>query len=154
MLGPSPTYGLAANQFMLTTPVPIPTQQAGVEGTLPVAVADLKDDVTLTGSHLPNVTISSKRGGFVYQPVSLLKLTQGADAQVARLNEQPLVSFKADGEIPENTRYRFPTAEQIRGKRKRVQEARAKAEAAAAPVQSPEQAALGRKSRRTNGKSR
>ena len=62
---------------------------------MPVAVADLKDDVTLTGNHLPNVTISPKRGGFVYQPVSLLKLTQGADAQVARLNEQPLVSFRS-----------------------------------------------------------
>ena len=83
------------------------------------------------------------------QPVSLLKLTEGADVAVARLPEQPLVTFKANGEIPENMKYRFPTAEQIRDKRKRVQEARAKAKAAAAPVQAPDQAALGRKQRRT-----
>jgi hypothetical protein len=150
MLGPSPAYGLAANQFMLTTPVPVPMGPAGViKGTLPVAVADLKDDVTLTNNHLPNVTIASKRGGFVYQPVSLLKLLQGGDVAVARLPEQPLVTFQANGEIPENMKYRFPTADQIREKRKRVVEARAKAKAAAAPVQAPEQAALGRKQRRT-----
>ncbi len=85
--------------------------------------------------------------------MSLLKLIQGGDPQlVQRHAEQPLERFDGDGAIPENRKHRCPTAEQVRGKRKRVSEARARAMAAAAPAQTPQGGAKGRKVRRKGGR--
>jgi hypothetical protein len=134
ILGPNQQYNLNANQIMLSAPYK--ADPAGnPTATIPIPVNQMRNDTQLLLNNQPNVAVQSTLAGFNFKAITILKAAHPNTAAVQGMKDEPIQSFEPDGvSIPETMQYRFPTADEVKLKRKKVAESRAKDKAASAPV--------------------